>query len=100
MEDLTAHLEFRTEFAGEGYAVPTPECVEAVALARDLEHWKIDTTYSGKALACLVADGRSGQLAGQTPVFWQTWNSRAYPGGLEGLDIAGLPAEFGKFLRH
>ncbi len=99
MDDLAAHLEFRTEFAGEGYAVPTPECVEAVELARDLEHWKIDTTYSGKALACLVADARSGRLAGQTPVFWQTWNSRAYPAGLEGVDVSQLPAAFGKFFR-
>ena len=99
MDDLAAQLEFRAEFAGEGYAVPTPECVEAVALARDLEGFKLDTTYSGKALACLVADARSGQLAGQTPVFWQTWNSRPYPAGLESADVARLPAAFGKFLR-
>jgi len=99
IDDLAAHLEFRAEFAGEGYAVPTPECVEAIALARDLEHWKIDTTYSGKALACLVADARSGRLAGQTPVFWQTWNSRAYPAGLECVDVSRLPAAFGKFFR-
>ena len=97
MEDLAAHLEFRTEFAGEGYAVPTPECVEAVALARDLEGFRLDTTYSGKALACLVADARSGRLAGQTPVFWQTWNSRPYPAGLAGVDVSWLPAAFGKF---
>ena len=100
LDDLAAHLEFRTEFAGEGYAVPTPECVEAVALARDLEHWKLDTTYSGKALACLVADARSGRLAGHTPVFWQTWNSRPYPAGLERVDVSRLPAAFGKFFQR
>jgi D-cysteine desulfhydrase len=99
MDDLAAHLEFRTEFAGEGYAMPTPECVEAVALARDLEGFRLDTTYSGKALACLVADARSGRLAGATPVFWQTWNSRAYPAGLAGVDTSGVPATFGKFFR-
>ena len=100
LDDLAAHLEFRTEFAGEGYAVPTPECVDAVALARDLEHWKVDMTYSGKALACLVADARSGRLDGQTPVFWQTWNSRAYPAGLESVNISRVPVAFGKFFGH
>jgi len=99
-DDLVAHLEFRAEFAGEGYAVPTPECVEAVTLARDLEHWKIDTTYSGKALACLVADARSGRLTVTTPVFWQTWNSRAYPAGLDSVDDSRLPPAFGKFFRR
>ena len=32
--DLAEHLEFRTEFAGEGYARVTPASLEAVALAR------------------------------------------------------------------
>lgn len=96
-DDFAAHLEFRDGFAGEGYAMPTPECVEAVALARELEGFRLDTTYSGKALACLVADARSGRLAGHTPVFWQTWNSRPYPAGLAGVDVAGLPPAFRKF---
>jgi len=96
-DDLASSLEFRTEFAGEGYALPTPECIEAVALARDLAGLKLDTTYSGKALACLVADARGGRLTGCTPVFWQTWNSRPYPAGLEAVDITRLPAEFQKF---
>jgi 1-aminocyclopropane-1-carboxylate deaminase/D-cysteine desulfhydrase-like pyridoxal-dependent ACC family enzyme len=97
LDDLAAHLEFRAEFAGAGYALPTPECQEAVALARDLAGWKLDTTYSGKALACVVADGRAGRLAGQTPVFWQTWNSRPYPAGLASVSVTALPAAFGKF---
>lgn len=96
-DDVAAHLEFRPEFAGEGYAVPTAESVEAVAMARDLEGFKLDTTYSGKALACLIADARGGRLAGCTPVFWQTWNSRPYPAGLKTVNVTGLPAEFQKF---
>ena len=95
--ELGAHLEFRREFAGDGYALPTPEALEAVAMARELEGFKLDTTYSGKALACLVADARSGRLAGHIPVFWQTWNSRPYPAGLDAVDVAGLPASFQKF---
>ena len=95
--ELAAHLEFRTEFAGDGYALPTPECLEATGLALELEGFKLDTTYSGKALACLVADARSGRLAGHTPIFWQTWNSRPYPVGLNQVDVTQLPAGFHKF---
>jgi len=95
--ELAAHLEFRPEFAGDGYALPTPECLEATALALELEGFKLDTTYSGKALACLVADARSGRLAGHIPIFWQTWNSRPYPVGLDQVDVTRLPAEFHKF---
>jgi len=95
--ELADHLEFRPEFAGDGYALPTPECLEAAALARELEGFKLDTTYSGKALACLVADARSGRLAGHIPIFWQTWNSRPYPAGLDKVDVTRLPAAFQKF---
>lgn len=97
LTDLAAHLEFRAGFEGEGYALPTPGCIEAVALARDLEGFRLDTTYSGKALACLIADARSGNLAGHTPVFWQTWNSRPYPPNLATVDVSGLPPAFRKF---
>ena len=95
--DREAQLEFRTEFAGDGYALPTAESLEAVAMARDLEGFKLDTTYSGKALACLIADARAGRLAGCTPILWQTWNSRPYPTGLKQADLTRMPAEFQKF---
>lgn len=95
--ELAARLEFRGEFAGPGYALPTDETREAVALAKDLAGLKLDTTYSGKALACLVADARSGRLAGQLPVFWLTWNSRPYPAGLADVDPASLPPALRKF---
>ncbi len=94
-----ASLEFRPEFAGEGYALPTPEAREALALARDLAGFSLDTTYSGKALACLISDARTGRLEGHIPVFWQTWNSRPYPAELAAVDATRLPAEFQKFLR-
>ena len=97
--DRDAHLEFRTEFAGDGYALPTAESLEAVAMARDLEGFKLDTTYSGKALACLIADARSGRLADCTPIFWQTWNSRPYPPGLKQTDLSHVPAAFQKFFQ-
>ena len=97
LPEASASLEFRADFAGNGYALPTSECLEAVALARDMAGFKLDTTYSGKALACLIADARSGRLAGAIPIFWQTWNSRPYPSGLDNVDTGSLPAALRKF---
>ncbi len=74
--DLLSRLEFRSAFFGTGYAEATREGLEAMQLARDLADLKVETTYTAKALACLIADARSGRLAGCTPVFWQTWNSQ------------------------
>ena len=53
---------------------------------------------TAKALACLIADARSGRLAGAVPVFWQTWNSRPKPPGLQEVDIRRLPASLQKYL--
>ena len=96
--DPQSRFEFRSGFLGAGYAQPTPEGVEAMHLARDLAGLKLETTYTAKALACLIADARSGRLAGAVPVFWQTWNSRPKPPGLQEVDIRRLPASLQKYL--
>lgn len=95
--ELASRLDFRAEFAGTQYAVPTPEGLEAVALAGELEGLRVDTTYSAKALACLVDDARHQRLDGALPVFWHTWNTRSYPDGLPAADITRLPTAFRKF---
>ncbi len=96
--DLLSRLEFRSAFFGTGYAEATPEGLEAMQLARDLADLKVETTYTAKALACLIADARSGRLAGCTPVFWQTWNSQPKPPGLTQVDVARLPGALRKYL--
>jgi 1-aminocyclopropane-1-carboxylate deaminase/D-cysteine desulfhydrase-like pyridoxal-dependent ACC family enzyme len=68
-------LEVRDGFLGDGYAAATAESLAAVALA-EANHIHIETTYTGKALAALVADARAGKLVGQTALFWNTYNSR------------------------
>jgi len=70
-----AALTIREGFLGEGYAVPTPESQAAVALAAG-HGLHLETTYTGRALAALTADGRAGSLAGQTVLFWNTYSSR------------------------
>ncbi|MGC9984890.1 MAG: pyridoxal-phosphate dependent enzyme [Polyangia bacterium] len=68
-------LAVRDGFLGDGYAAATAESEEAVSLA-EANNIHIETTYTGKALAALVADTRAGKLAGKTALFWNTYNSR------------------------
>ena len=68
-------LEVREGFLGGGYAVATAESLDAVALA-GANHMHLETTYTGRALAALVADARAGKLGGKTVLFWNTYNSR------------------------
>lgn len=91
-------VEFRSGFLGAGYAEPTAEGLEAIRLAADLEGFRVDSTYSGKALACLVADARGGRLGDAIPVFWQTYNSRPYPEELAQADTGHVPAALRHFL--
>ncbi len=73
LDDLD--LEVRHEFFGSGYAVPTPECREAVRIAGQAA-LGLETTYTGKSLAAMRADAASGRLADKTVLFWNTYNSR------------------------
>ena len=68
-------LAVRDGFLGDGYASATAESLEAVALA-EANSMHLETTYTGKALAALIADARAGTLAGKTALFWNTYNSR------------------------
>lgn len=51
---------------GPGYAVPTESCHEAVRLAARLEGLVLDPTYTGKALAGLIAARARGDVGSST----------------------------------
>jgi D-cysteine desulfhydrase len=68
-------LQVRDGFFGDGYAQPTAEAREAVALAANHE-LHLETTYTGKTLAAVIGDARNNQLTGKTVLFWDTYNSR------------------------
>jgi 1-aminocyclopropane-1-carboxylate deaminase/D-cysteine desulfhydrase-like pyridoxal-dependent ACC family enzyme len=82
-------LELRHDFFEPGYAIPTPEGEAAVALARDFGV-KLETTYTGKAMAALLADAADGRLAETDVVFWNTFSSAPMPtpGRVEALPLA------------
>ncbi len=91
-------LELRPEFLGAGYADVTPAATEAVAIAERLAGLHLETTYTGKALAALIADARAGRLIGKRVLFWNTYNSAPYPGHLADVTLDGLPPAFRRYV--
>ena len=64
---------------GAGYGHSTPGCLEAIELLARSDGILLDPVYTGKAMAGLIADIRSGAIGpGETVVFLHT-------GGLPGL---------------
>ncbi len=58
---------------GDGYGIPTPEGLEAIALVAKTEAILLDHCYTSKAMAALIAHVRAGQLAASdTIVFLHT----------------------------
>jgi D-cysteine desulfhydrase len=71
-------LTLREGFYEPGYAAVTPAATKAVAVARELGV-KLETTYTGRAFAALLADAADGKLADADVVFWDTYNSAPTP---------------------
>jgi 1-aminocyclopropane-1-carboxylate deaminase/D-cysteine desulfhydrase-like pyridoxal-dependent ACC family enzyme len=68
-------LSIRHDFFGDGYAVPIPQATEAIDLMQRHEGLRLDVAYTGKTLACLIADSRRGVLAKKRVLFWNTYNA-------------------------
>ncbi|MET0686500.1 MAG: pyridoxal-phosphate dependent enzyme [Solirubrobacteraceae bacterium] len=60
------------DFIGEGYAKPTPECLDAIRLLAATEGIVCDPVYSGKALAAVASAPGSGPV-----VFWHTGGAQS-----------------------
>jgi len=66
------------EWLGEDYGIPTPEGMEAIRLAAELEGYLLDPVYTGKALAGTRGLAGRGELrAEETVVFWHTGGAPA-----------------------
>jgi D-cysteine desulfhydrase len=98
IDDPLGNVELRPEFLGAGYAETTRECKEATRLIQEAEGIRLETTYTGKALAALVHDARSGALGNHSVIFWNTYNSRPYPPNLDANSLGPVPAEFQKYI--
>ena len=71
-------FELRDDWFEPGYGVVTPETTDAVLRAADADI-KLETTYTGKAFAALVADARANRLTGEQVLFWDTYSSAPMP---------------------
>lgn len=81
-------------FAG-GYAMSDTATDAAVKFAREQMNARLETTYTGKAMAALLRDLDDPGLAGRNLLFWNTYNSVAMPVPDDRpLDPAALPGEF------
>jgi D-cysteine desulfhydrase len=68
----------RDEYVGAGYAVPTPEMVEAVHLLARREAILLDPVYTGKAMAGLIDLARKGSFKkGENVLFVHTGGTPA-----------------------
>ncbi len=71
-----ARLDLRREWLGAGYGHPTPEGERALALFKSAAGITLETTYTAKTLAAVLALRGSANLAGPV-LFWNTFNSMA-----------------------
>ena len=90
-EDPLERVEFRTEFLGPGYALPTGEALEAIEFMQRETNTKLEYTYSGKGAAAMLSDGRKGRHKNLNVLLWNTYNSRPAPPDLPPLDRDELP---------
>jgi len=47
-------VEVYDEYIGEGYGIPTEECIDAIRLVAQTEAIYLDPVYTGKAMAGLI----------------------------------------------
>ena len=67
-------LDLPTAWLGAGYGHPTPEAERALSLIKSAAGIELETTYSGKTLAGVLALRAAGKLPGPV-LFWNTFNS-------------------------
>ena len=90
----------REGFLGEDYALYSEAGMEAVGMARDLAGMKLEGTYTGKALAAAVSDGRAGLLRGKRVMFWNTYNGVDFSAAIAGVDYHALPGALHRFFEE
>ena len=91
------------EFAGPCYGSVTEDGLKAIELMQTTEKIKLETTYTGKALACMLRHIEEGKLSDGPTLFWNTYNSSdlsSIDSQLNFEDYRQLPKSFHKFFRE
>lgn len=74
--------------------------MNAVTNAHDLLGLKLESTYTGKTFAALMADLRAGLLEGKKVLFWNTYSSVPLPAPEQPVDYRDLPPFFHRFFEQ
>lgn len=75
--DLEPYFGLETRFYGRGYGYPTRTGLEALELWQSEAKMQLDTTYSAKSAACVLARLRSGATG--PIVYWATKSTAPLP---------------------
>jgi len=100
LECSSGELVIRHEFFGEKYALYTKEAMDAARMMKESEGIQLEGTYTGKALAGLLSDMRSGWLSDKSVLFWNTYNSADFSDKIKSIDYHRLPARFHRYFEE
>jgi len=90
-----ARLCWRDNFCGPGYAKVDEPTQRAVLAAETEAGMRLETTYTGKAMAALLHDLQQPEYDGGRYLFWNTHNSIPLPVTADKPDTPGnIPDEF------
>jgi len=88
-------LVWRDDFFAGGYAVFDNNIVDAVSFAAEQLDLRLETTYTGKAMAALLHDLQLPEYQGETCLFWNTHSSSKLPVGIDRPDkLENIPEDF------
>lgn len=91
-------IRLRHGFFGEGYAHTTPEAEKAIAIAKEQLGIRLESTYTGKAMAALLADLREPGGDELNVLFWNTYYAMPITVPTDhAIDEKALPEEFLKY---
>ena len=93
-------VNIRHGYHGAGYAHFTEQGMAAVGLIERTEGIELEGTYTGKTLACLIDDARSGYLKDKVVLFWNTHNSRDLTDSTANTGYRNLPKCFHRYFQE
>ena len=89
------NIRLRNSFFGGGYAHTTPAAENAIAFAKEQLDLQLESTYTGKAMAALLADLQEPGTETLNILFWNTYYALPVTVPTDhALDESALPEEF------
>jgi len=96
--EARTNIRIRNSFYGPGYAQGTDATTEAINFARDQLGLELETTYTGKTMAALLADMRDPAQRQLRFMYWHTFNSATINESTDQpLDSNAIPEQFLKY---